>query len=80
MSRRLRALWFVLALPLAAAVGACTEDLQTGDACPLLCPNQQVEVRDTIIDNIVVLDSSLVGFPFEGSEEPLLLAKLGDSL
>lgn len=80
MSRRLRALWFVLALPLTAAVGACTEDLQTGDACPLLCPNQQVEVRDTIIDNIVVLDSSLIGFPFQGSEEPLVLAKLGDSL
>lgn len=80
MSRRLRAIWFVLALPLAAAVGACTEDLQTGASCPLLCPGQEIEVRDTIIDNIIVLDSSLVGFPFQGSEEPLLLARLGDSL
>lgn len=80
MSRRLRALWLVLALPLAAALGACTEDLQSGETCPLLCPNQEIEVRDTIIDNIVVLDSSLIGFPFQGSEEPLLLAKLGDSL
>lgn len=80
MSRRLRAVWFVLALPLAAAVGACTENLQTGAGCPLLCPSQDIEVKDTIIDNIVVLDSSLVGFPFQGSEEPLLLARLGDSL
>ncbi len=80
MSRRLRAFWLVLAIPMVAAVGACTEDLQTGRSCPLLCPGQEIEVRDTIIDNIVVLDSSLVGFPFQGSEEPLLMARLGDSL
>lgn len=80
MSRRLRAFWFLLAVPLAAAVGACTEDLQTGETCPLLCPGQQIEIKDTILDNIVVLDSSLVGFPFQGSEEPLLLVRLGDSL
>lgn len=80
MSRRLRAFWLVLALPLVAAVGACTEDLQTGRSCPLLCPGQGIEVKDTILDNIVVLDSSLVGFPFQGSEEPLLMARLGDSL
>lgn len=80
MSRRLRAFGLALALPLVASVGACTEDLQTGETCPLLCPGQDIEVRDTILENIVVLDSSLVGFPFQGSEEPLLLARLGDSL
>lgn len=80
MSRRLRAFWLVLALPLAAAIGACTEDLQTGETCPVLCPGQELEVKDTILDNVVELDTALIGFPFQGSEDPLLLAKRGDSL
>lgn len=80
MSRRLRAFWLLLALPLVAAVGACTEDLQTGETCPLLCPGQDLEVKDTILDNVVVLDSALIGFPLQGSEELLLMASRGDSL
>lgn len=80
MSRRFRAYLLVLALPLAAALGACTEDLQTGETCPVLCPGQQLEVRDTILDDVVVLDTALVGFPLQGAEELLLLAKRGDTL
>lgn len=70
----------MLALPLAAALGACTEDLQTGETCPLLCPGQQLEVRDTILDDVVTLDTALIGFPLQGSEELLLLARRGDTL
>lgn len=70
----------LLALPLAAILGACTEDLQTGGTCPLLCPGQEIEVRDTILTDIVELDTNLIGFPFQGSEDPLLLAARGDTL
>lgn len=79
MLRRLRTFW-LMALPLAAVLGACSEDLQTGGGCPILCPGQGFEIRDTIIDGIIVLDSNLVGFPFQGSEDPLLLAFIQDTL
>lgn len=73
--------WIALfALPLVAALGACTEDLQTGSTCPLLCPGQSIEIRDTVLDGTVVLDTNLVGFPFQGSEDPLVLASWTDTL
>ncbi len=79
MSRLAR--WpLLLALPLVAAIGACTEDLQTGEGCPLLCPGQEIEIIDTILTDVVTLDTSLFGFPFQGSEDPLLLASRGDTL
>lgn len=80
MTRRLRSTWLLLAFPIAAALGACSEDLQTGDTCPLLCPGQGLDIRDTVLDGVVVLDSNLVGFPFQGSEDPLLLAERTDTL
>lgn len=70
----------VLALPLVAVLGACAEDLDTGETCPLLCPGQEIEIRDTVLTDIVALDTNLFGFPFQGSEDPLLLASSGDSL
>ena len=79
MSRPFR--WIaLLALPLVAALGACTEDLQTGGTCPVLCPGQGIEIRDTVLDGVVVLDSNLIGFPFQGSEDPLLLAAWTDTM
>jgi hypothetical protein len=79
MSRSSRWL-FVLALPLVAALGACTEDLQTGGTCPLLCPGQDIVIRDTVLEGTIVLDTNLVGFPFQGSEDPLVLAAWTDTL
>lgn len=79
MSRPFR--WIVLlALPLVAGLGACTEDLQTGGTCPLLCPGQEIEIRDTVLEGTIVLDTNLLGFPFQGSEDPLVLAAWTDTL
>ena len=79
MSRTSR--WIaLLALPLVAALGACTEDLQTGGTCPVLCPGQEIVIRDTVLEGIVVLDTNLIGFPFQGSEDPLVLAAWTDTL
>ena len=72
--------FFLLALPLVAALGACTEDLQTGGTCPVLCPGQGIVIRDTVLEGTVVLDSNLVGFPFQGSEDPMVLAAWTDTL
>jgi hypothetical protein len=63
----------------AVSVAACTEKLEAGASCPLLCPQQDVQLKDTTIDAIAV-DSSLPGFPVIGEESPLLLAARGDTL
>ena len=63
----------------AVSVAACSEKLEAGAACPMLCPQHDVQLKDTIIDAIAV-DSSLAGFPVIGEEEPLLLAARGDTL
>jgi hypothetical protein len=65
---------------LVAALGACTEKLDTGASCPLLCPGQEIVVRDTVIAPAYVFDTSLVGYPIQGLEFPLLLAARGDTL
>ncbi|MDQ3697253.1 MAG: hypothetical protein M3373_04410 [Gemmatimonadota bacterium] len=71
----------VLALGLAAAalLGGCQEDLGGGAACPALCPEQVLEVRDTIISP-VSLDTTLFAYPPFGGEPLILLARRGDTL
>jgi hypothetical protein len=63
----------------AIVLGACGEDFQGGAACPALCPEQNVTVFDTVLEP-VVLDTSVGPFPTIGTEEVLLLARLGDTL
>lgn len=77
--------WFRYAQPLllataaAVALGACNEQLEGGSACPLLCPQQQAQARDTTI-LIAELDSSIAGYPEIGREVALFLASFGDTL
>lgn len=78
--RRLLRAPVLLALPLAFVVGACTEDLETGAACPALCPGQELEVLDTVLDPAIVLDTVLGPFPLLGFEPALFLASRGDTL
>ena len=63
----------------AVSVVACTEKLESGAACPVLCPQQSVELKDTIID-AVAIDSTQPGYPPIGQETELLLAARGDTL
>lgn len=80
MSWRSLRSWTLLALPLAAVLGACTEELDTGASCPLLCPGQEIVIRDTVIEPAYVLDTSLVGYPIQGLEFPLLLSARIDTM
>lgn len=73
-----------LAAVLLAAVvaAACAEKLDGGANCAggssLLCPNQSVEYRDTIIDPTLEFDSTYVGFPSRGSEFAIPLVAHGN--
>lgn len=77
MSRRLASLAAAFAATL--TVAACSETLDAGAGCPLLCAQVPIELRDTIVDAVVV-DSSLTGYPAIGFEDFPLLANLGDTL
>lgn len=64
----------------AAALGACTEKLESGAACPALCPSQNVPVRDTVLAAAVVVDTTLGSYPARGDETFLLVADRGADL
>ena len=76
---RFRVLSLFAVLLTAVAVASCREDIQAGVGCPLLCPQEQLPLRDTTID-AVTLDTSIAGFPPTGFESTLLLARRGDTL
>lgn len=61
------------------AIHGCTEKLEGGRACPILCPDQNLELRDTLVAG-VVLDTSLGSYPPLGEEPQLLLTSRGDTL
>ncbi len=74
---RLRPL--LLALTLGTVVAACGEDLESGAACPVLCPGQNLTVFDTTFE-AVSLDTTIQGIPGFGTEASLYLAARGDTL
>ena len=59
-----------------ASIAACSENLESGGSCPLLCPGESSPLQDTIID-AVVLDTSAIGFPTLGYEVNFFLAQPG---
>ncbi|HVX40108.1 MAG TPA: hypothetical protein VHB25_11085 [Gemmatimonadaceae bacterium] len=61
------------------SIAACSEKLDAGASCPLLCPEQAISLRDTTIDAVEV-DTTINGIPPIGSENYLMLASHGDTL
>ncbi len=78
--RRLFRAPVLLALPFAAIVGACSEDIETGGACPMLCPGQELTILDTVLSPAIEFDTTVVGYPLLGFEPSLLLATRVDTL
>lgn len=61
------------------AIAACSEKLDAGKSCPLLCPEQTIQLRDTTID-AVFGDTTVLGLPSIGNETFLMLASHDDSV
>ncbi|MFP5355650.1 MAG: hypothetical protein ACLGIK_10965 [Gemmatimonadota bacterium] len=76
---RKRARVLLLGVALGAGVAACGEDLESGAACPVLCPGQNLAVFDTTFE-AVSFDTSVTGIPGFGTEGSLYLAHRGDTL
>jgi hypothetical protein len=77
-SRSIARLAGALGLVAAMAAVACSDDIDSSGACPLLCAPQSITMRDTVVEG-VAFDSTVGGFPGLGLESSLLLASL-DSL
>lgn len=77
LSRRLLSL--ISAVACTVVFTACTENLESGSGCPVLCPQNEINLQDVVLEAVVV-DSSIAGFPATGFEETLLLANRLDSL
>lgn len=76
---RRRARVLLLGVALGAGVVACGEDLESGAACPVLCPGQNLAVFDTTFE-AVTFDTSVSGIPGFGTEASMYLAHRGDTL
>lgn len=63
----------------ALGLAACDEQVDSGAGCPLLCTQDPIDLRDTIIEAVVV-DSTFPGQPALGYEQFPLLANRGDTL
>jgi hypothetical protein len=68
----------ILMVVAVSVLSACSEDLETASGCPSLCP-VNVPVRDTILDPFS-LDTTISGYPLQGSETAMLLAARGDTV
>ncbi len=69
----------MVALVATVAIAACGEQLDAGKSCPLLCPEQEIDLRDTVFDAIAS-DTTVLGIPPIGSETFLMLSSHGDSV
>lgn len=76
---RSRQIALVVAALGAAVVVACSDNLESNVACPVLCPGQQVTLRDTTLDAVLV-DTSVSGFPSIGQEPYILISTRGDTI
>jgi len=61
------------------AIAACSDNLNAGKSCPLLCPEQSVTLQDTIID-AVFGDTTVLGIPSIGNAVFLMLSSHGDTI
>ena len=74
---RKRLVFLVAATVLATA---CTEKLDSGSACPALCPVEQIAINDTTILG-VSLDTTVTGYPPIGAEAEIpLVTRVDGSL
>lgn len=76
---RKKFLMLVAAVAATLSVAACSEKLEGGASCPLLCPEQATNLKDTTVDG-VIFDTTVVGIPPIGAERYLMLSTHGDTL
>jgi len=60
-------------------LGACSEQVTSSLGCPELCSDQSATLRDTLLTEAVVFDTTLTGYPLLGTTRELSLVTRGDT-
>jgi hypothetical protein len=68
-----------LGAALLAVLGGCSENVTSSLGCPELCTDQSAQLRDTLLTNAVVLDTTFTGFPLLGETRDIALVARGDT-
>jgi hypothetical protein len=61
------------------ALGGCSEQVTSSLGCPELCTDQSATLRDTVLTDAVVFDTTVTGFPLLGSTREISLVARGDT-
>jgi len=68
-----------MGIVLLLALGACSEQVTSSLGCPELCSDQSASLKDTVLTEAVVLDTTLMGYPQLGTTRDLSLVTRGDT-
>jgi hypothetical protein len=68
-----------LGIALLFSLAACSEQVTSSLGCPELCSDQSATLRDTVLTEAVVFDTTLIGFPPLGTSRDLSLIARGDT-
>lgn len=68
-----------LGIALLLALGACSEQVTSSLGCPELCSDQSATLRDTVLTDAIVFDTTLTGYPLLGTTRQLSLVNRGDT-
>jgi hypothetical protein len=74
-----RILRVALGIALLVASSGCSEKVTSSLGCPELCSDQSAQLRDTVLTDVVVLDTTLTGYPLLGTTRELSLVTRGDT-
>ena len=68
-----------LGIALLLSLGACSEQVTSSLGCPELCSDQSATLRDTVLTEAVVFDTTLTGYPLLGTTRDVSLVNRGDT-
>ena len=68
-----------MGIVLLLALGACSEQVTSSLGCPELCSDQSAALKDTVLTQAVVLDTTLMGYPLLGTTRDFSLVTRGDT-
>jgi hypothetical protein len=68
-----------LGIALLFSLAACSEQVTSSLGCPELCSDQSATLKDTVLADAVVFDTTLTGYPLFGTTRELSLVNRGDT-
>ncbi len=69
----------IAGIALTVLLASCSESLESSAGCPILCPSQNLEIKEVVLEAIE-FDATVAGFPNLGQAPFFTIAASGDSL